>query len=106
MTSITDIFTPLRELAHRDADGIDVTLLWDAHDDRALLFVVDSEHGTAFEVEVGDANPMHVFPPLRVLRSGPGGVIEMRRLRRLLCSHHQTVHASAGTHCASCGQRV
>jgi hypothetical protein len=47
MTRIADIFTPLRELAHRDAG-----------------------------------------------------------LRRLLCSHHKTIHATAGTHCASCGQRV
>jgi hypothetical protein len=62
MTSIADIFTPLRELAHRDADGIDVTLMWDAEADRAFVFVVDDRNGTAFEVEVeADANPMHVF---------------------------------------------
>jgi hypothetical protein len=57
----TDIFTPLRELAHRTADGIDVTLLWDPVDDRAFVAVVDSRNGIVFEVEVGDANPMQVY---------------------------------------------
>lgn len=61
MTTMTDIFTPVRELAHRDADGIEVTLLWDAYENRAFVVVVDSRRGTAFEVEVGDASPMHVF---------------------------------------------
>jgi hypothetical protein len=57
----TDIFTPLRELAHRTTDGIDVTLLWDPADDRAFVAVVDSRTGIVFDVEVGDANPMQVF---------------------------------------------
>ncbi len=62
MTSIADIFTPLREFAHRDADGIDVTLMWDAEADRAFVLVVDGRSGTAFEVAVeAHANPMHVF---------------------------------------------
>jgi hypothetical protein len=61
MTSIADIFTPLRELAHRGGDGIDVTLLWDVEADRAFVLVVDGRAGTAFEVEIEDANPMHVF---------------------------------------------
>lgn len=61
MISTIDIFTPLRELAHRTADGIDVTLLWDPVDDRAFVAVVDSRNGAVFEVEVGDANPMQVF---------------------------------------------
>jgi ribosomal protein S27E len=34
------------------------------------------------------------------------GILTPLRLRRLFCSHHQTVHASAGTRCVSCGQRV
>ena len=61
MTSIADVFTPMRELAHRHAGGIDVTLMWDAEADRAFVLVVDDRSGTAFEVEVEDANPMHVF---------------------------------------------
>ena len=38
-----------------------MTLMWDAQADRALVFVVDDKNGTAFEIEVEDANPMHVF---------------------------------------------
>lgn len=60
MTS-TDIFPPLRELAHRHAGGIDVTLMWDIEADRAFVLVVDERSGTVLEVEVEDANPMHVF---------------------------------------------
>ena len=56
-----DTFTPLRELAHRSDDGIDVTMMWDPARDAAVVFVVDHKRGDAFEIEVGDANPMHVF---------------------------------------------
>lgn len=61
MTSTTDIVIPLHELAHREAHGIHVTLLWDADDNRVFVVVADSEGGTSFEVETGDTNPMHVF---------------------------------------------
>src|SRR3954449_3984905 len=57
----TDIFSPLRELAHRSADGIDVTLMWNPADDSAFVVVVDLKAGTMFEIGVEDANPMHVF---------------------------------------------
>jgi hypothetical protein len=57
----SDIFTPLRELCHRSSNGVDVTLLWDPELDTAIVVVVDHQAGDAFEVEVGDANPMHVF---------------------------------------------
>ena len=60
MISPTDIFRPLRELAHRSADGIDITLMWNPADDRAFVVVVDLKAGTMFEVGVEDANPMHV----------------------------------------------
>ena len=39
-------------------------------------------------------------------REQPMSSITYGRLRRLLCSHHQTIHGSAATRCASCGQRV
>ena len=60
MISPTDIFSPLRELAHRSADGIDITLMWNPADDRAFVVVVDLKAGTMFEV-VEAVNPMHVF---------------------------------------------
>ena len=61
MTGTTAIFTPLRELAHRTADGIDVTLMWDPVDDRAFVTVVDMKNGVVFDVEVGDESPMQVY---------------------------------------------
>jgi hypothetical protein len=61
MISPTDIFSPYRELAHRSADGTDVTLMWNPADDRAFVVVVDLKAGTMFEVGVEDANPMHAF---------------------------------------------
>jgi hypothetical protein len=61
MTGTTAIFTPLRELAHRTADGIDVTLMWDPVDDRAFVTVVDMKNGVVFDVEVGDESPMRVY---------------------------------------------
>jgi hypothetical protein len=57
----TDLIPSLRELAHRNANGIDVSLIWDADADRAFVLVLDEVHGTAFHVEVEDANPMDVF---------------------------------------------
>jgi hypothetical protein len=35
--------------------------MWDVEADRAFVLVVDGRAGTAFEVEIEDANPMHVF---------------------------------------------
>lgn len=44
--------SPLRELDHRLSDGIDVRLLWHAHDDRVLVAVSDARTGEAFTVPV------------------------------------------------------
>jgi hypothetical protein len=49
MTASTDT---LRELDHRAAYGIEVTLLWDESDDRVLVAVSDAKTGAAFELEV------------------------------------------------------
>jgi hypothetical protein len=61
MFSPTDIISPLRELAHRSADGIDITLMWNPADDRAFVVVVDLKAGTMFEVGVEHAYPLHDF---------------------------------------------
>ncbi len=61
MIDTTAIFTPLRELAHRNTDGIDVTLMWDPVDDRAFVAVVDMTNGVVFDIEVGDESPMQVY---------------------------------------------
>jgi carotenoid cleavage dioxygenase-like enzyme len=61
MPAVTAIFAPPRELAHRSADGIDVTLMWDPRSDRAYVVVIDAKAGAMLEVDVAGANPMQVF---------------------------------------------
>jgi hypothetical protein len=61
MTAVVTRITPLRELAHRSSNGVDVTMLWNPTSDRVHVAVIDSEVGEAFNVPVRDANPMDVF---------------------------------------------
>ena len=56
----TEIDIP-RELAHRSADGIDVTLLWSQADDTLWVLVVDTRSGATFVVACGDDRPLDVF---------------------------------------------
>jgi hypothetical protein len=42
----------IRELDTRESDGIEVRMLWRAHDDRVLVAVNDARTGEAFSVEV------------------------------------------------------
>ena len=59
MTATT---TLMRELDHRNSDGIDVRLLWCQHDGRVLVAVSDAKTGDAFTVEVREGeNAMTVF---------------------------------------------
>ena len=44
--------SPLRELDHRSADGIDVRMLWDSSEDRVLVHVSDARTGDAFSLDV------------------------------------------------------
>jgi hypothetical protein len=50
-----------RELAFRAQNGIEVTLLWWAEDDRLAVSVVDQASGGAFVVPVGAERPLDVF---------------------------------------------
>jgi len=50
-----------RELAHRSADGLEVSLLWDPLDDCLSVRVEDSRLDEVYEVPVGDAKPLEVF---------------------------------------------
>jgi hypothetical protein len=61
MTAVVTPVVPMRELAHRSSNGVDVTMLWDPATDRVRVAVVDYEIGEAFDVPVRDANPMDVF---------------------------------------------
>jgi hypothetical protein len=51
----------LRELAHRVADGVEISLLWDEIDGSLRVIVVDPRAGTAFEVPAPSDNALDVF---------------------------------------------
>jgi hypothetical protein len=50
-----------RELAHRQNDGLEVSLLWDPRDDSLAVLVVDERLGVTLELSVGDESPLEVF---------------------------------------------
>jgi hypothetical protein len=51
----------LFELDHRSADGLDVSLWWNAEDDRTFVFVDDDRTGQTFRIAVEGANALDVF---------------------------------------------
>ena len=51
----------LVELAHRQSDGIAVTLVWDRQGDRQAVYVVDSHAGERLTVPVERDNALDVF---------------------------------------------
>jgi hypothetical protein len=50
-----------RELAHRAANGVEVSLLWNEEDGTLRVIVIDSHAGTAFEVAAPSDNALDVF---------------------------------------------
>ena len=50
-----------RELAHRSADGLEVSLLWDPRDDSLSVRVKDAREGARYDIPVQDARPLDVF---------------------------------------------
>jgi hypothetical protein len=52
---------PRRELAHRSADGLEVSLLWDPRDDSLSVRVNDARERARYEIPVQDARPLDVF---------------------------------------------
>jgi uncharacterized protein YkuJ len=59
MTATTHL---MRELDHRNNDGIDVRLLWSEHDGRVVVQVNDAKNDEAFTVEVRKGeNALKVF---------------------------------------------
>jgi hypothetical protein len=50
MNTLSILNTGLRELAHRSADGIDVTLLWTSATDTLSVVVRDCRTNDAFEL--------------------------------------------------------
>ena len=49
------------ELAHRESDGIEVTLVWDTGVDGRTVYVLDSRSGEQLIVPVERDNPLDVF---------------------------------------------
>jgi hypothetical protein len=50
-----------RELAHRVADGVEISLLWNELDGSLRVVVIDARAGTAFEVSAPSDNALDVF---------------------------------------------
>jgi len=51
----------LRELDHRGGNGIDVTLLWSAEDDKTYVFVDDDRSGQSLRIAVDGADALDAF---------------------------------------------
>jgi hypothetical protein len=50
-----------KELAYRQSDGLEVSLLWDPRDDSLAVLVVDERLGVTLELPVGGESPLEVF---------------------------------------------
>jgi hypothetical protein len=53
--------TPTRELDHRNGDGIDVTLVWDARTDSVSVAVIDERTGEVLTFGVNRAEALAAF---------------------------------------------
>jgi hypothetical protein len=61
---MTDSIKPIqfrRELAHRTASGLDVTLYWHPRTDELTVRVVDEHHEDYFEITATPSNALSVF---------------------------------------------
>jgi hypothetical protein len=54
-------FTERRELAHRAADGIEVTLFWSTPGDRITIVVMDTRSEETLEFEVDGSAALNAF---------------------------------------------
>jgi hypothetical protein len=50
-----------QELAYRENEGIEVSLLWDPKENSVSVFVSDARSGGAFELAVGTESPLEIF---------------------------------------------
>lgn len=64
---------PIRELDHRNTDGIDVRLLWNSRTDRVTVVVQDEHTEETFVLEVpgADARDAFIHPYAYVRRQDP-----------------------------------
>jgi hypothetical protein len=61
-----------RELAHRENDGLTVTLLWHSLSDRLTVRVRDLRTGEGFELEAAAGNALDVFDHPYAYAAGRG----------------------------------
>jgi hypothetical protein len=50
-----------QELAYRENEGIEVSLVWDPTDNNVSVFVSDTKTGDLFELAVEDESPLEIF---------------------------------------------
>ncbi len=50
-----------RELARREGDGLDITLLWSRSADRVKVTVLDQRFDTPFEIDIDGADALSAF---------------------------------------------
>jgi hypothetical protein len=60
-TMSSRVLPPLVELAHRENDGIAITLVWDTRGDSRTVFVLDSRSVELLTVPVERHNALDVF---------------------------------------------
>ena len=53
--------TEVRELDHRGADGLEISLLWDPLTDSVLVAVVDAAAGVEFEFHIDAPDALDAF---------------------------------------------
>jgi hypothetical protein len=61
MTAISSTRNPPRELAHRETDGLEVTLLWQPPTDRLTVCVLDQRRGAYFEIPAEPSRALDVY---------------------------------------------
>jgi len=78
-----------RELAHRQNDGIDVTLFWNEGTSRVTIQVLDSHSGEAFEFEVDGSAALDAY-------SHPYTYAATRRVRSATLSGFRATRPACG----------
>jgi hypothetical protein len=61
MATTTTVNGSLRELAHRENDGVEVTLYWNQRSDALVVSVLDARTGDFFELEAPRESALDVF---------------------------------------------
>ncbi len=61
MADVTTIETGRRELAHRSADGVEVTLLWNPVSDAVSVRVIERDTEACFEIPVARDQALNAF---------------------------------------------